>query len=165
MGTTLYIGTGGLVHPAQVQGNLEAFDANGITNSAGSPTHCSPIWTSPDGYTGWAPLIAGDNTVFQPAPISDWPFAAFAANGSSSTPAWVSSVDASPLAVAGSVLYAAGGNTVYAFDAGGSSGCSSSACNPLWSTSGNNAIVANGIVCISTTTSSGHTEIVAYGLP
>jgi hypothetical protein len=165
LGSMLYIGTGGLVHPAQVQGNLEAFDANGVNNCAGSPnTDCSPIWTSPNGYTGWSPLVAGDSTVFQPPPVPGFQFAAFVANGSNSTSPWVSSIDASPLAVGGSTLYASNGINVYAFDAGGSAGCSESVCSPLWSAPGSNAIGANGKVYVSTTNPSGAGEIVAYGL-
>jgi hypothetical protein len=167
-GSTLYVGTGGLVFPARVQGNLEAFDANGVTNCSGSRTKdCSPIWTSPNGYTGWSPLIVGDGTVFQPGPISGTAFAAFAANGSDSSSPWSSSLDAIPLAVGGSVLYATDETNVYAFDAGGSAGCSGSplTCSPLWTVAGTNAIVANGTVYVSTTNTSGAGEIKAYRLP
>ena len=94
------------------------------------------------------------------------PFWAMAASGSSQNMQWTSSVNASPFAIGGSVLYAGGsdGDEVYAFDAGGSAGCSVSVCNPLWSAPGTDAIVADGTLYVSTTTSSGGGEIVGYGL-
>ncbi len=168
LGSTLYVGTGGLVFPAQVQGNLEAFDANGVTNCSGAPNlDCSPVWSSPNGTTGWSPRIAGAGTVFQPPPVPDAQFAAFAANGSNSTSPWFSSIDATPVAVGGSTLYASNGTNVYAFDAGGSAGCSGSPkiCSPLWSAPGTDAIIANGTLYVGATDPSGNGEVVGYGLP
>ena len=75
--------------------------------------------------------------------------------------AWVSSVGAYPDALGGSVLLAGDGTTVYAFDAGGSAGCSDTVCAPLWSASGTAAIIANGIVYVGTANSG----VVGYGLP
>lgn len=164
-GATLYIGTGGPVIMGGIQGNLEAFDANGVKNCFGGPNvNCSPVWSSPNGYAGASPLVVGDGTVFMAPVVPDFPFSAFAADGTNSTSPWVSAVAASPLAVGGSVLYAAALGTVYAFDAGGSAGCSGSSCSPLWSAPGDNAIVANGKLYIGTTTAGGNGEIVAYGL-
>jgi outer membrane protein assembly factor BamB len=45
-------------------GNLEAFDANGITNCSGTPKVCQPLWTGPTGPNtavlgeGTAPAVA-----------------------------------------------------------------------------------------------------------
>ena len=89
-------------------------------------------------------------------------FAAYSVNGQGgASKLWVSSVGAYPDALGGSVLLAGNGTTVYAFDAGGSAGCSDTVCAPLWSASGTAAIIANGIVYVGTANSG----VVAYGLP
>ena len=48
-GTTLYVDTDQLVSvfPKLVEdGNIEAFDANGVKGCAGTPVVCAPIWSS-----------------------------------------------------------------------------------------------------------------------
>jgi hypothetical protein len=90
------------------------------------------------------------------------PFAAYENGGL----LWFASAG-QPVAVGGSVVYAVGNEDVYAYDATGNAGCSGSptTCTPLWSAPGTDAIVADGTVYVSTTTTPGAGEIVAYGLP
>ncbi len=167
LGTTLYVATGGIAQFGHVNGGLQAFDANGVVGCSGSPNKdCLPLWSGPSGTASYGPIVAGDGFVFGSEPVPGTPFWAMAANGSSQNMQWTSSVNASPFAIGGSVLYAGGsdGDEVYAFDAGGSAGCSVSVCNPLWSAPGTDAIVADGTLYVSTTTSSGGGEIVGYGL-
>ena len=165
VGTTLFVGTGGIVFHASFDGDLEAFDAGGIGGCSNSL--CQPLWADHYAFPG-DPLVAGDGAVFQPGPFSPTiTFEAFAAGGSGAA-LWSSSELATPLVIGGSVLYAQGENgDIQAYDAGGSAGCSGSpmTCAPLWSTPGTNAIEANGTVYVSTTGASGKGEIVAYGLP
>jgi len=160
LGTMLYVSTlQGLTQP-QANGDFEAFDAKGVTGCSGTPSLCSPIGAVPALST--SPSVGGDNAVFVPS-NGVW-FSAFAANGLS--PLWRSSNFARPLAIGGSVLYATDGTDVYAYDAGGSGGCSGSplVCAPLWSAPGANAIVANGTLYVSSAGTSGNGQIVAYGL-
>jgi hypothetical protein len=63
------------------------------------------------------------------------------------------------------VVYGAGAGEVTAFDVNGCAGEEIPFCDPLWTTPGTDAIVANGTVYVSTTNTSGKGEIVAYGLP
>jgi hypothetical protein len=166
-GSTLYVGNSRVVsiHPLTIEGSLQAFDANGADGCSGTPKICSPVWTSPTPSGG--PPVVGDGFSFPP-PVGSTPFAAFDANGSKR---WTSSIPATPLAIGGSVLYASDSSNVYAFDANGSTGCTNSACSPLWSTNRpngsvvvQNAIVANGMLYVATQETSGIGEILAYGL-
>lgn len=168
LGSTLYVAIGGIAQFGQVNGGLEAFDANGVTGCSGSPTiHCNPLWSGPTGTASYGPIVAGDGFVFGSEPVPGTPLWSMAADGSSQNMLWTSSVNASPFAMSGSVLYAGGsdGSEVYAFDAGGEVGCSNGVCTPLWSAPGNSAIEANGTLYVGATDSSGNGEIVAYGLP
>jgi hypothetical protein len=174
-GTTLYVGSLLIVSdmPPDVQGSLQAFDANGVSDSSGTPVVCSPLWTSPDTFPTPSPVVVGDGFAFWTpfSRIQGGHFAAFDADGCSNTecnPVWTSSIVADPVAVGGSVVYASDGTNVYAFDAGGTVGCTASVCDPLWSTNRpigstaiGNAIVANGTLYVST----GSRKVVAYGLP
>jgi hypothetical protein len=168
-GTTLYAGTWKALTKTSVVGSLEAFDGNGVNGCSGAPKVCAPIWTSSDIAPSYNPPVVGNGVVFS-SPITG-PFAAFAANGSSSNPLWTALVSSIPLAIGGSVLYAEAGNTVYAFDVSGQAGCARSVCSPLWSaTVGSSsypstAIVANGTLYVSSQDTSGNGEVVAYGLP
>ncbi len=181
-GTTLYVGTGRIVSlmPFEDEGSLLAYDANGVIGCSGTPKLCSPIWTSNSYPSGGLPIV-GDGSAFVP-PIGATTFAVFDANGSRNcsgppvvcNPVWTSSIDSDPVAIGGSVLYAIGdGLNVYAFDATGTHGCAMSVCRPLWSTGRpngsvviTNAIVANGMVYVTTQdSSSGIGEVLVYGLP
>jgi hypothetical protein len=128
---------------ATVAGGLEAFDATGSTNCAGSPAVCTPLWQSSNAYATQGPPAVANGDVY--VPTSFGPLAAFSANGSTNcsgsptvcTPLWTTTTTGwgDPLTVGGSVLYAINGDdgAVYAFDATGVSGCTNAVCSPLWS--------------------------------
>ncbi len=167
-GTTLYAGSSRVVSlmPPDIEGSFEAYDANGVSGCSGTPKICAPTWTVPLPSAG--PPLVGDGFEFPPL-VGGVPLQAFDANGSKK---WTSSVEASPLAIGGSVIYATDFTNVFAFDANGSTGCTSSVCSPLWSTNRptgsaevQNTIVANGTVYVATQEESGVAEILAYGLP
>jgi hypothetical protein len=166
-GTELYVTTFSSQMPRQFSGDIEAFDANGKAGCAGAPPVCSPIWTDP-AISINSPLLAGDGSLFVTEP---GPFGIFALNLTSGSPEWGATNAASGQlvtdAVGGSVLYASDSTKVSAYDAGGTSGCSGSPpiCTALWSVPGSVAIVANGLVYVSTTDPAGGEEIIAYGLP
>jgi hypothetical protein len=155
-GSTVYLDTFDEVG-AYSQGGVEAYDAGGVTNCGGTPTVCSPLWTGPGGSIE-APLVGGGYEFL--AALSGLIGAAEGQNG-----LWLASVASAPVAVAGSVVYGAGGGKVTAFDVNGCGAEGFAQCGPLWSTPGTDAIVANGTVYVSTTNTSGKGEIVAYGLP
>jgi hypothetical protein len=174
--------TGTAMHPSYA-GALEAFDANGVTGCSGTPTVCRPLWrTAGKTYASQAPPAVANHTVFVAAFAG--PIAAFDANGSihcsgtpkkcapirrTSTASGGGTVGAAPaLVVGGNVLYALAGNgSIVAFDATGSTDCSSSVCNPLWSSppeSGLSPTIANGFLYFGGFTG-GNWVVVAYGLP
>lgn len=155
-GTTVFLDTFDQVG-AYSQGGVEAYDAGGMTNCGGTPTVCSPLWSAPGGSIQ-APL-AGGGLEFQAILTGRLG----AEDGD--RPSWSSTVPAAPVAVAGSVVYGAGGGEVTAFDVNGCGGDGLAQCGPFWSTPGTDAIVANGTVYVSTTNASGKGAIVAYGLP
>jgi hypothetical protein len=162
-GTTLYVEILDFQNgnPITFQESLQAFDANGVNDC--TALVCSPTWTTGTGLTSVPTgLFVGDGTAFVPG--TSVGFEAFAANGSRPSALWSSSIAANPTAIGGSVLFASDGTNVYAFDAGGSDGCSASVCSPLWSTAGTDAIVANGIVYVSGSEPSGDGAVLAYGL-
>jgi hypothetical protein len=155
-GSTVYLDTADQVG-AYSQAGVEAYDAAGVTDCGGTPTVCSPLWTAPAG-SYQAPLVGGGLE-----------FLALVTGrlgtDDGDRPSWFSTVLAAPVAVAGSVVYGAGGGEVTAFDVNGCAGEEIPQCDPLWTTPGTDAIVANGTVYVSTTNVSGAGEIVAYGLP
>ena len=168
-GTTLYVDTDQLVSvfPNLVEdGNIEAFDANGVKGCAGTPVVCAPIWSSQNTLPSGVSPVVGNGVAIVPG------LHAFDAQGvtdcsrSSCSPLWSTSTAGSPSAMGGSVLYASSGTNIDAYDAGGASGCSGSPiiCSPLWSAPGATTIVATGTVYVGTADSSGNREIVAYGL-
>jgi hypothetical protein len=154
-GSSVYLDTFDQVG-AYSQGGIEAYDASGVTNCGGTPTVCSPLWTG-EGGSRQAPLVGGG---FEFLAILNGLLGA----GEGQNPAWLSTVAAAPVAVAGSVVYGAGGGEVTAFDVNGCGGEGFAQCAPLWTAPGTDAIVANGTVYVSTTNASGKGEIVAYGL-
>ena len=166
LGSTLYVATGGIVQHGGSQGDIEAFDATGVDNCS---SECHPIATANFAFAG-GPLVTGEGAVFASlSNFNDFPFYAFSTNGLGQL--WTSSVQANPVAVGGSVLYAdgdsGGSDVVYAFDASGNAGCGGSpeTCSPLWSAPGSNPIVADGRVYAGTANSSGDGEVAVYGLP
>lgn len=168
-GTDLYVTTFYSPMPRQFAGDVEAFDANGKSGCAGTPAVCAPIWTD-SVISVSSPLLAGDGSLFVTEPGQ---FSIVALNLSTASPEWAATKPDPNLgetdaeAVGGSVLYASDATNVYAYDAGGTAGCSGSpaTCAPLWSVPGSDVIVASGIVYVGTSNSSGGGEIVAYSLP
>jgi hypothetical protein len=154
-GSTLYVNAFARVG-ADSQGDVEAFDANGVTNCSGAPVVCTPLWTYSNGTPD--PPLTADGVVF----VGTGAAMGAVANGASQ---WLTTAAGLPVAIGGSVLYAIGGSDVYAFDATGNAGCSSGSCSPLWSAPGTDAIIANGTLYVGTTNASGDGQIVAYGLP
>lgn len=163
-GSMLYVDTYvSTTEPPSIEGDLEAFDATGADGCSGTPTVCTPTMSSPNNSPSLESPVVGDGAAFEPQGLGPaYGFAAYSVNGQGgASKLWVSSVGAYPDALGGSVLLAGNGTTVYAFDAGGSAGCSDTVCAPLWSASGTAAIIANGIVYVGTANSG----VVAYGLP
>jgi hypothetical protein len=180
-GSTLYAGTAQVVSARDIEGDVEAFDASGVSGCNGTPKVCSPLWTSVSPFPSGGPPIVGDGVAFyMPYVDTAQPFAALDAAGSKNCsgvpvvcgPLWTSSIDASPIAIGGSVLYATNEENIFAFDATGTDGCTASVCTPLWSTGRPNGsvaiegtIVANGRLYVSTNdSSSGVGEVLVYGL-
>jgi hypothetical protein len=171
-GSTLYISTGTVTSgPPNIEfsGDLEAFPVGGCGSST-----CSPTATGLDGGYSSYPLVAGDGTVIASGPVESTGIFAVSA-GNVSERLWSSSVSTDGEAMAGSVVYAQGApqnvnpyvnDDIYAFDAGGSAGCSGTPvkCAPLWSAPGFSPIVANGDVYAGITNSSSDAEIVTYSL-
>ncbi len=150
-------------------GNLDAYDANGVTGCSGTPKTCSPLWTAAleSGNSNSSPTVA-NGIVY----ISDrgnlYAFDANGVTGCSGTPktcsplwsspygdADVGDADQSSPAVANGVVYTGGYGFLHAFDANGVTGCSGTpkVCSPLWSTfsesveeSFGSPVVANGLV-------------------
>jgi YVTN family beta-propeller protein len=192
-GGTLYVTsfsfTGTAMHPGTA-GELEAFDANGVTGCSGTPKVCSPLWqtTSPT-YASMVPPVVADGAVL--VGVAFGPIAAFDASGSTNcsgtpktcTPMWESSITSTswgdslngvePLVVGGSILYAVDQNgTIHAFDATGKADCSASICSPLWSSSSSTGVlvsslmIANGFLYGSGFANGGNNGLVAaYNLP
>jgi hypothetical protein len=176
-GSTLYVDTSGpLINPPKPTGALEAFDANGVTNCAGTPKVCNPLWTSGNEPSFYAPTVANGFTF---VPTFTGALLAYDANGSTGcsgspkvcTPVWKTSVAdgswRSSAVVGGNVLYIVDGNSTDAFDANGAAGCSTAVCSPLW-TSGNaigaeQVSVANGVVYVTAETSASIGGVLAYG--
>jgi len=150
-GSTLYAGTAQVVSARDIEGDVEAFDASGVSGCNGTPKVCSPLWTSVSPFPSGGPPIVGDGVAFyMPYVDTAQPFAALDAAGSKNCsgvpvvcgPLWTSSIDASPIAIGGSVLYATNEENIFAFDATGTDGCTASVCTPLWSTGRPNGSVA-----------------------
>lgn len=142
-------------------GELDAYDAAGVTGCAGVPKTCTPLWTANTPYIG-NPTVALQ-TVF--AAGLDGKLYAFDAKGGAGcsgtpkvcTPKWTSDMHLTggwQPTVANGVVYAPTFNKLFAFDATGT-GCSGSpaVCQPLWVSPQYNAglvdpIVVNGTVFV-----------------
>ena len=140
-------------------GTLAAFDANGVTNCAGSPKVCQPLWTA-NVVAFWGVNVAGGVVYVDDIPTKQ--VEAFDASGTTNCagspkvcqPLWtgpigaigVPSVANGRVYVASSIQYQGG---VAVFDAAGSAGCSGSpkVCQPLWTAAVPSA--SNGSVDVS----------------
>jgi hypothetical protein len=148
---------------------VSAFDAAGSTDCTGSPKVCVPMWTTTGlptsaGNAG-SPSIS-DGVLY----IANGTLFAFDAAGSTDCsgtptvckPLWTASTSSGPTYAApsvanGTVFVSSWYGTLYAFDAAGSTNCSTSAdvttCTPLWTATGLGSIggrpaVANGVVYV-----------------
>ena len=117
----------GVAYVRSDEGTLNAFDANGTTNCSGIPKTCAPLWTA----RGFAP------------------------DGDSGGVLALTNVSEAP-AVANGDVYLAGGGSLDAFDASGTTNCSGTPkiCAPLWSGAvgkfdDTSPTVANGTVYVS----------------
>ena len=140
----------GVVYAQSANFNLEAFDANGVTNCSGAPKTCTPLWTANE--TG---LDAVANGIVYGDTTSNNQLSAFDAGGVTNCsgtpkvcqPLWSYSLTGpvGPVSVAnGLVLYASSfcaaacssdpGFDFEAFDANGVANCSGTpkVCQPLW---------------------------------
>ena len=134
---------GGVVYVNSEDDNLYAFDANGVTNCAGTPKVCAPLWTAPTFGQFSAPTVT-NGVVYTGGEF----VSAFDANGITNCsgtpkvcmPLWTSAPSPMPVfnsspSVANGVLYASGeDDKLYAFDANGVTNCSGTpkTCSPLW---------------------------------
>ncbi len=134
---------------------LFAFDANGSANCSGTPKVCQPLWTAP--VSTQDAIVESPNVSNGMVYVSGYEapggippqgpiglIQAFDANGVTNCsgtpkvckPIWstASDIGYSPPAVANSVLYAIGADTLDAFSADGSTNCSGTpkVCQPLW---------------------------------
>jgi hypothetical protein len=149
---------------------VSAFDAAGSTDCTGSPKVCVPMWTTTGlptsaGNAG-SPSIS-DGVLY----IANGTLFAFDAAGSTDCsgtptvckPLWTASTSGGPTYGApsvanGTVFVSSWYGTLYAFDAAGSTNCSTAAdvttCTPLWTATGLGSIggtpaVANGVVYVA----------------
>ena len=159
--------SGGVVYDDSGEGNLEAFDAGGVTNCSGTPMTCTPLWTA----TG-AGLDAVANGILYDGD------AAYDANGVTNcsgtpktcAPLWTYSLTgAQSASVADGVVFISSGLCASAcssdpgfgfeaFDASGVTNCSGTpkVCNPLWtglttSPQTGSTAIANGKVYVGET--------------
>ena len=161
---------GGEVYVASTDGKVYAFDAAGVTNCSGTPTTCTPLWTSnPIGAIDTSPTVAGGVLyigefktlyAFDAAGVTN----CFSGTPTMCSPLWTAatggSIQHSSPAVANGVVYVgADDQYLYAFDAAGVTNCTGSGfsktCSPLWKgviASGtlfeSSPAVANGVVYI-----------------
>jgi hypothetical protein len=168
----LYVpGYGDGIALAQGGAYVSAFDPAGTTDCTGSPKVCVPMWTTtgPPTSTGNSGSPAISNGVLY---IADGTLFAFDAAGSTDcsgtptvcAPLWTASLTSSgptyaaPSVADGTVFVSSWYGGLYAFDAAGSTNCSTSAgvttCTPLWRATGLGSIggrpaVANGVVYVS----------------
>ncbi len=144
-------------------GKLYAFDATGATKCSTAPVTCTPLWTAPTAYFDGMTIANGDVYVTDGEGVQ-----AFDAAGSKNcsgtpkvcAPLWTAATSNSPTysapAVANGTVYVGSWNSkLYAFNAAGSTNCSTSAtgktCRPLWTATtptsiGGTPAVANGVV-------------------
>jgi hypothetical protein len=150
---------------------VSAFDAAGTTDCTGSPKVCVPMWTTnglPTSASNLGSPSISDGVLY----IANGTLFAFDASGSTDcsgtptvcAPLWSASLTSSgptyaaPSVADGTVFVSSWYGGLYAFDAAGSTNCSTSAglttCAPLWRATGLGSIggrpaVANGVVYVS----------------
>lgn len=167
---------GGVLYSLTTGGILQAFDANGSTNCSGSPTVCTPLWTTGTSVRAGRSVTVYDGKVYA---VGSWGLRVFDAKGSANcggspkvcAPLWTTGTftdtgDGSPAVVNG-VVYVTGTRSIHAapanayviaYDANGSTNCTGTVCSPLWwstapltDVSYSQALaVANGVVYATT---------------
>jgi outer membrane protein assembly factor BamB len=128
-GGVVYVGASG-------GGNLYAFSAAGTTGCSGTPKTCKPLWTGTTGAIVFSsPAVAGGVVYVASADGNLYAFSAAGTTGCSGTPKickplWTAAIagagtvgQSSPTVAAG-VVYISADTTLYAFSAGGTTGCS-----------------------------------------
>jgi outer membrane protein assembly factor BamB len=127
----------GVVYAGNTAGNLEAFDANGVSGCSGSPNQCRPLWTGTTAPidSGTSPAVA--NGIVYILSIAQFKLYAFDAKGVTGCsgspkvcqPVWTAGVSGafgSPIVSNGVVYVGGGGGVLNAFDANGVTNCSGS---------------------------------------
>ena len=149
----------GVVYVGSGDGNLYAYDANGVTNCTGSPKVCDPLWTGPTGsFIAFSSPAVAKGVVYVGA--ENGKFYAFDANGvtncsgtpTTCSPQWTATTGSyifSSPAVANGVVYAGSlDQKLYAFDASGTADCAGTpkTCTALWMVSTNSEVIASPVV-------------------
>ncbi len=132
----------GSVFVGSTNGQLQAYDAAGVTGCSGSPKTCTPKWTATTGGAIYGSPTVSGNTLYIAS--TDGKLYAFDATGTTNcsgspktcSPLWTAStggaIDDTP-ALSGSTVYVGSADDkVYAFDAAGVTNCSGGVCAPLW---------------------------------
>jgi hypothetical protein len=168
----LYVPGGGGATPSAGGAAVAAFDVAGKTGCSGTPTICVPMWTTaglPAGVGNeGSPAIANGVIYIANGTLLD-AFDATGSTGCSGTPKvcaplWTAAItggefNSAPPAVANGIVYVSNSLTgLYAFDATGTTNCSTNStgktCAPLWNapsaTYGGSLAVANGVVYVIT---------------
>src|SRR5262249_33565330 len=123
-------------NPPRYNPEILAYDAAGNINCSGTPKKCSPVWGLPTGEGAEEEVpVVSNGVVFAGSENYDEILALNASNGTVLR-AYPLGPFGSPT-VAGNVLYVAGENNFYAFDATGHTNCPKSLgaysnCAPLW---------------------------------
>ncbi len=177
------VGSGVMV--VQSGSTLVGFDAEGETRCSGAPKTCAPLWSTDPSIPGDSgPTVAGNlvyqgvrGTATEPEATGLAVYDLAGVQGCSGPPAvceplWTDltptfSTPVGAPSVADGVAYLVSGETLYAFDATGTVGCSGTAktCEPLWTAAidggpGRGApVVADGKVFV---TSEGLARVVGF---
>ncbi len=157
----------GVVYVGSYDGKLYAFSAGGTTGCSGTPKACKPLWAGATGSEiDSSPAVAYGVVYVGSDDGKLYAFSAGGTTGCSGTPKackplWAgatsntAAVSSSPAVANGVVYVGSDDGDLYAFSAGGATGCSGTpkACKPLWSgaTGGqvySSPAVANGVVYV-----------------
>lgn len=159
----------GVVYIGSFDKKLYAYDAAGTAGCSGTPKTCAPLWsgTANDPTSASSPAVA-NGVVYISAGRNLYAFDAGGSTGCSGTPKacqplWTAAAGggdfnfSSPTIANGVVYIGSTDGNLYAFDAGGATGCSGTpkTCQPLWTTAAtggpmsfSSPAVANGRVYV-----------------
>jgi outer membrane protein assembly factor BamB len=126
---------------------VEAFDAAGVTNCAGTPKTCTPLWHG-NGTSDTNVAVADGVAYVGGGGGLD----AYDAHGTTNcggtpkqcAPLWSAPMGSGDPVVANGVVYVTSGDTLYAFDARGTTNCAGTPkqCAPLWTATTGGAVNA-----------------------